>query len=154
MDYMTTPEHPDRPTRLVLVTAGLSATGGLVGAVTAASAVSIIVVLSGGIYTLTSGGTPGLLAVAAGFGAFCGLIGAPLRGWGLLQRVPLGRGIFWTAIGTIVGAVGGELLQSINPFAPLVPGVLAGAFLGFVGAGIGLRAHSRPTQPTAIDESV
>ena len=136
------------------MTAGLSATGGLVGAVTAASAVGAIVILSGGVHALTSGGTPGLLAVAAGFGAFSGIIGAPLLGWGLLRRVPLGRGIVWTAVGTIVGAVGGELLQSVNPFAPLVPGVFVGAFLGFVGAGIGLRVHSRLTQATAIEEAV
>ena len=136
------------------MTAGLSATGGLVGAATAASAVGAIVMLSGGADALTSGGTPGLLAVAAGFGAFCGIIGAPLLGWGLLQRVPLGRSILWTAVGTIVGAIGGEfLLQSVNPFAPPVPGVFVGAFLGFVGAAIGLRVHARRAQAASVQEA-
>jgi hypothetical protein len=151
---MTTLEHTDRPTRIVLVTAGLCATGGLVGAVSAASVVATLAIHSGGVHALTSGGTPGLLAVAAGFGAFCGIIGGPLLAWGLLRRVPLGRVILYTAAGTILGAIGGQLLQPVNPFAQTVPGVLAGAFLGFVSAGIGLRVHSRLTQATSVDGAV
>ena len=151
---MTTLERIDRPTRIVLVTAGLSAVGGLVGALAAASAVGAIAILYGGVSALTAGGTPGLLGVAAAFGAFCGLIAAPLLGWGLLRRVPLGRVIVWTAAGTIAGAVGGDLLQSVNPFAPLLPGVLVGAGLGFITAGIGLRAHSRRAESTAVDAAV
>ena len=136
------------------MTAGLSATGGLVGAISAASAVSTIAILSGGVDALTSGSTPGLLLVAAGFGTFCGIIGGPLLSWGLLRRVPLGRVILWTAVGTILGAIGGELLQPVNPFAQSLPGVLAGAFLGFLSAGIGLRVHSRLTHTTSVEEAV
>src|SRR5688572_21004485 len=146
-------ETTDRPTRIVLVTAGLSVIGGAVGAVTAASAVGAIALLSGG-HGLTSGPMPGLLTVALGFGAFCGMIGAPLLGWGLLRRVSLGRAILWTAVGTIGGAIGGELLQSVNPFPPAVPGVFVGAFLGFVGAGIGLSVRSWQLQATIIEEAV
>ena len=151
---MTTLERTDRPTRIVLVTVGLSATGGLVGAVSAASAITTIAIVSGGVSVLTSGGTPGLLGAAAGFGAFCGILGAPMLGWGLLRRVPLGRAILCTAVGTILGAVGGELLQPINLFVQSLPGVLAGAFIGFVSAGIGLRVHSRLTQSTSVDGAV
>src|SRR5687768_15691424 len=144
--YMTTLERADRQTRIVVVTAGLGATGGLVGGISAVSAVSAIVILTGGVDALTSPGTPGLLGVAAGFGAFCGIIGGPLLGWGLLRRVPLGRAILWTAAGTILGAIGGELLQPFNPFGQSLPGVFAGAFLGFASAGITLRVRSRRTQ--------
>ena len=147
-------EHTDRPNRIVLVTAGLSATGGVVGALSAASAVGAIFLLSGGSDALTSGPMPGLLAVAAGFGAFCGIIGAPVLGWGLLRRVPSGRAILWTAVGTVVGALSGELLQSLTPFAPAVPGVFVGAFLGFVGAGIGLHLQSQRAQATVVEEAV
>src|SRR5687768_2929380 len=108
-------ETTDRPTRIVLVTAGLSVMGGAVGAVTAASAVGAIALLSAGFHGLTSGPMPGLLTVAAGFGALCGMLGAPVLGWGLLRRASLGRAILWTAVGTIGGAIGGELLQSVNP---------------------------------------
>ena len=152
---MTTLERMDRPTRIVVVTAGLSATSGVVGALTAASAVSALFIVSGNVDVLLAGGPPGLLSVAAGFGALCGLVGGPLLGWGLLRRVPLGRALVWTAVGTIVGAVGGEALRSvITPFGPLLPGVLTGAFLGFVAAGIGLHVHARPAQSRSIDAAV
>jgi hypothetical protein len=137
------------------VTAGLSAAGGVVGALTAVSAVSALFLVSGHIEILLAGGPPRLLGVAAAFGAFCGLVGGPLLGWGLLRRVPLGRALVWTAAGTIVGAVSGESLRAVLSWSgPIVPGVMLGGFLGFVIAGIGLRVHAHLTEPRSRDAAV
>ena len=142
---MTSLQSTDRDTRIALVTASLSATGALIGAVCAASSMAIIAVTAGGLSALVSGGTPGLLAVAAGVGAFVGIIGAPMLGWGLLRQVPLGRVILITAIGTIGGAVISEWARFLNPYARIIPSVIAGAFMGFLLSGIGLRIHARRT---------
>jgi hypothetical protein len=137
--YMDTLDQTDRRTRIVLVTTALSLTGGLVGALCGGAALSVIVIASGGASVLTSDGPPRLLSVAAAFGACCGMVGGPLLGWGLLRRVPLGRAILWTAVGATAGALSGELLRAIGLMPPAVSGVLAGALLGFVGAGVVLR---------------
>ena len=102
---MTSLLSTDRDTRIALVTASLSATGALIGAVCAASSMAIIAATAGGRTALTLGGMPALLAVAA---AFVGIIGAPMLGWGLMREVPLGRVILITALGTIGGALIGE----------------------------------------------
>ena len=99
----------------------------------------------GGLPALTLGGMPGVLAIAAGAGAFVGIIGAPLLGWGLLRAVPLGRVILITALGTIGGAVLGEWARFLNPYATIIPSVIAGAFVGFLLSGVALRIHARRT---------
>ena len=137
----------------MLVTAGLSATGGLVGAGCAVAALSTIAIISGNASVLTADGPPPLVGVVAAFGACCGMVGGPLLGWGLLRRVPLGRAILWTALGTTVGAISGELLRSVDLMPPTIPGVLAGAVLGFVGAGVVLRARTG-RRPSAIGAAV
>ena len=142
---MTSLQPADRDTRIALVTASLSATGALIGASCAVTSVAIIAVIAGGFPALVSGGTPGLLAIAAGVGAFVGIIGAPMLGWGLLRQVPLGRVILITALGTIGGAVLGEWARFLNPYAGIIPSVIAGAFMGFLLSGIGLRIHARRT---------
>ena len=140
---MTSLQSTDRDARIAIVTASLSAAGALIGAVCAASSVAIIAVLAGGATALTSAGTPGLLAIAAGAGAFVGIIGAPMLGWGLLREVPLGRVILVTALGTVGGAVIGEWARFLNPYAAIIPSVVAGAFAGFLLSGIALRIHAR-----------
>lgn len=142
---MTSLQSTDRDTRIAVVTASLSAAGALIGALCAASSVAIIAVITGGFPALVSGGTPGLLAVAAGAGAFVGIIGAPMLGWGLLREVPLGRVILVTALGTIGGAVIGEWARFLNPYADIIPSVIAGAIAGFLLSGIGLRIFARRT---------
>jgi hypothetical protein len=137
----------DRPTRIALVTAGLGVAGGVVGSICSAAAVTLIAGIEGGVGLLASREFAGLFGVAAAFGAFAGMIGAPVLSWALLRRVPLGRAALFTAIGTVVGAVGGELARPLNPYGRTVPGVLVGALLGFIGAGVlaRLRAPIRPT---------
>jgi hypothetical protein len=139
----------DRPTRIALVTAGLGVIGGVVGSICSAAAVTLIAGIEGGVGWLASREFAGLFGVAAAFGAFAGMIGAPVLSWALLRRVPLGRAALFTAIGTVVGAVGGELARPLNPYARTVPGVLVGALLGFIGAGVLARLRT-PTRPATI----
>jgi hypothetical protein len=139
----------DRPTRIVLVTAGLGAAGGVVGSICSAAAVTLIAGIEGGVGLLASREFAGLFGVAAAFGAFAGMIGAPVLSWALLRRVPLGRAALFTAIGTVIGAVGGELASPLNPYARTLPGVLVGALLGFIGAGV-LARLCTPTRTATI----
>jgi hypothetical protein len=151
---MTSSRGTGKVARVALVTVGLSASGGLVGAVCAAAAVTVIAIAEDGIASLASGATLRLLGVAAGAGAVVGMAGAPLLGWSLLRRVPLGRAILVTAFGTVVGAVGGELLNPLNPYVQTVPGVVGGALAGFLVAGIGLRIAARRAPPTTVERAV
>ena len=144
----------DRATRVALVTTGLSATGAVIGALCAASSVAIIAVAGGGLETLTTGPTMGIIELSAAAGAFVGMIGAPLLGWGLLRRVPLGRVILVTALGAIIGAVVGEWTRPFNPYPRTMPGVIAGALIGFLLSGIGLRLLAQRELMSAADEAV
>ena len=146
---MTSLTISDRPIRIALVTAGLSLAGAVGGSLCSVAAVTLIAGIEGGIAALGSRELAGLLGIAAAFGALAGMIGAPILGWALLRRVPLGRTALFTAIGTIVGAVGGELTRSLNPYARNVPGVLVGALLGFVAGGVVARLRT-PTRLTTI----
>jgi hypothetical protein len=148
---MTSLLRIERPARVAVVTAGLSATGAVFGAVCASSSVAIIAVLAQGLDALAADSIPPLLGVAAAFGGLVGILGAPLLGWGLLRRVPLGRVLLTTSVGTVLGAVGGEWARALDPYPRLLPGVLAGALLGFVLAGIGLAVHSRSARATSTD---
>ena len=146
---MTSLTISDRPARIALVTAGLSVAGGVVGSVCSAAAVTLIAGIEGGIGTLVTRELAGLLGVAAAFGGLAGMIGTPVLSWALLRRVPLGRAALFTAIGTIVGAVGGELTRPLNPYARTIPAVLIGALLGFIAGGLVARLRT-PTRPATI----
>ena len=146
---MTSLTVSDRSIRIALVTAGLSVAGGVVGSVCSAAAVTLIAAIEGGVGTLGLHELAGLLSIAATFGAVAGMIGAPVLSWTLLRRVPLGRAALFTAIGTILGALGGELTRPLHPYARTIPGVLVGALLGFIGAGVVARLRTL-TRPSAI----
>ena len=146
---MTSLTISDRSVRIVLVTAGLSGAGVVVGAISSVAAVSLIALIEGGVGSLVSREFHGLLGIAGAFGAVAGMIGAPALSWTLLRRVPLGRAMLFTAIGAVVGALGGELTRPLNPYARTVPGVLVGALLGFIGAGVLARLRA-PTPPATI----
>jgi hypothetical protein len=110
-----------RPARIALVTAGLGVAGGVVGGICSAAAVALIAGIEGGVGMLATRELASLLGIAAAFGAFAGMIGAPALSWALLRRVPLGRAALFTAVGAVVGAVAGELAQPLNPYAPTEP---------------------------------
>ena len=137
---MTSSARNEQAARVVIVTAGLSLTGGIVGALCGVVAVGVVIAsAAGGFGELASVTGRSLLSLAAGAGALAGMLGAPLLGWGLLRRVPLGRAIAVTALATVIGAVAGDLLNPLNPYAHAVPGVIGGALIGFVAAGAVLR---------------
>jgi hypothetical protein len=120
--------------RIVAVTAAVSAVGAVTGALCAMAALLISVPIR------TGGHVPGAGAFlgAAGLGAKLGAVGAPLAGWLLLRRVPLGRALGWTSAGTVLGAV---LLWGVPGAGPII-----GAVLGALTAAIVLRVR-HPTHP-------
>jgi len=108
--------------RILAVTAGLAATGAVVGAVIGAATLFTYMVLSEGIGAFRM--SPMVLAFGGGVGGVIGLVFAPVASWTLLRRVPLGRAIVTAAIGTVLGAFAGGV--AIGP----VLGAVAGFFVG------------------------
>jgi hypothetical protein len=143
MNEVVSSPRMDRVARIAVVTAGLSLTGGVIGAVCAASAAGVLMIIEAGVRAFFSHATLQLLGPAMGFGFVVGAVGAPILAWGLLRRVPLGRAILVTACGTVLGAIAGELVRPFQYLTHGVPGFLAGAFAGFVVAGVGLWIHAR-----------
>ena len=106
-----------RIARIAAVTAGLVATGAVVGVLMAAT------------WLLSAGHMLGLLLNLDGvlfFGAYAAVTGAvlePLAAWLLLRHVPLWKVIGGTALGTLAGSLLGLVGDGQMGFA--------GAFLGF-----------------------
>jgi|SRR5688572_15833518 len=83
----------------------------------------------------------------AGTGAGLGAVLAPITAWAFLRRVPLGRALVETAIGTTLGAAVGLVIGSIGKPDALqvmaLPAGLVGALIGFIAAAIRLRFATR-----------
>jgi hypothetical protein len=117
--------------RVAAVTIGLMGAGAVAGALAGAIA------LASSLF-ITDNDTSGFgLLFGAFFGAPLGAITAPILGWLLLQRVPLGRWFVESAAGTAIGGVTGWITTTSGT-AEVVNG-LAGAFIGCVVAAIRLR---------------
>jgi hypothetical protein len=131
----------ERFSRIALITLGLSASGVIVGGVLGALLVGLVSLVSvdslGGISDLLFG---------AEFGAVVGAVLAPVAAWTLMRHVPIWRAIAETAIGTVVGAGVGMLLepQFHNWMSPIPLGVL-----GFVLAAVRLRLTRRARTESA-----
>jgi hypothetical protein len=129
--------------RIVAVTAGLAAAGGIFGALAAMIPVGALSAVFG-----FDGDTVGVLfAVAGGTGAVLGAVLGPAVGWAVLRTVPLGRAIGGTFLGTVVGGSIGLAVgflgipigvPTILPWAPVI-----GAVLGFGSAAAGLARRYR-----------
>lgn len=144
----------DRLYRVAIVTSALSGTGAIVGAFCGAVAITAFTVIEFGAGSVFSRGTPQLIGMAVVYGALAGSVAAPLLAWGVLRRVPLGRAIVVTALGTVIGSVVGELYRPLNPYVRTVPGVIVGAFAGFLLSGIALRLGTRAMRhPPSPDSS-
>ena len=131
------------PRRIVAVTLGLSAAGAVFGGLAGSASLGVALVLSEGV-----AGFKGLrvLAIPGVIGAVLGSVCAPLAGWLLLRRVPLGRAFAGLTVGTIVGGLAGWFFPAWflpATFDPVTqPIVAAGA--GFLGATVLLRVqHAR-----------
>jgi hypothetical protein len=134
------------PLRALVVTLGLVAAGGLVGAACGALAFALVLALVGGPLE------PGLLAIGGAFGAVTGTIVAPLVSWLLLRHVPLGRAMVQTALGTILGGAIGFFLPVLGLGVAVVPGFLWGGLVGLTAAAVRLRLAT-PKTPAACLES-
>ncbi len=121
------------PARILAVTLGLAVAGAVFGGVAGAIALAISLVLSRDYGHLNE---PVLFAVAATLGAMLGTACAPLAGWLLLRRVPLGRAFGGLTVGATLGGVAGWFLP--RSFAH-GDGVLIAAALGFLVAAVVLR---------------
>jgi hypothetical protein len=95
------------PKRIVAVTLGLSAAGAVLGGLAGAGALGAALLISDG-FALFSG--LAILAVPAIIGAALGSVCAPLAGWLLLRRVPLGRAFGGLVLGTVFGGLFGWFL--------------------------------------------
>ena len=122
----------------VRLTLGLAVAGATFGAVAGAVALGTGLVLSQDFDRLKE---PLLFAVAATLGAMLGAGCAPLAGWLLLRRVPLGRAFGGLTVGAIIGGVVGWFLPRSIAHGD---GILITAAIGFLCAAVVLRiTHAR-----------
>jgi hypothetical protein len=128
---------PYGPGRLIAVTIGLSLAGAGFGALAGAMVLITSVLLSRGADAVTD---PIILVLGAMPGAILGAACAPVAGWLLLRRVPLGRAFGGLTIGTVLGGVLGWFL----PLADnrITSSIVVGAF-GFLLAAIVLRVRHK-----------
>ena len=99
------------------ITAASTAVGAVAGLATAA-VLATIIEGPGGLADL------GLFTFAGGVGAACGAILGPAAAFGFMRRVPIGRLFAETALGTIIGGVGGLLLLPIGIFGVVTAGAV------------------------------
>ena len=95
-------------------------------------------------------GSTRVIAVGTAGGAALGAVLAPLTSWGFLRRVPLGKALLQTTVGTTVGAAIGLAVDSVG-LTPrfIIPASLVGAIVGFLAAATRLRFASRTPARTA-----
>ena len=131
MDPRSSSAEPtfSRPVRILILTAALALTGATMGAVLGAL-VSVMALGPEGVVLI-----PPFIWMGVYFGAIIGGILAPLTGWLLLRRVPLGLAVGGTAVGTLAGAVIGLLLGGGN-------GSVMFAIAGFLGSAVLLRLNA------------
>lgn len=140
--------------RAIVVTAGLSGAGMMLGGVCAATAVCIAVAFESGISALLSSVSLWNLLRIAATGAVIGGIAAPAYVWAVMRRVPLGAGAASTALGTVVGAIVGNRIAPINSSGmSYTPGILCGALVGFVLAGVLARMVWGRSRASEFDEA-
>ena len=137
-----------RVSRILLVTAGLSLAGALLGGLAATVALATIVQTTA--LAKHTGGTitSDMLVVAAGDGAVFGLFLGPLIAWLALRRVPLGQALVASTAGTAVGAIVGASLPFVGP--------MTGAVAGLVGTSLWLRHRGsvqRVTETSSVTSS-
>ena len=91
-----------------------------------------------------------VIGAGAAAGAALGAVLAPLTSWVFLRRVPLGKALLQTTVGTTVGAAIGLALDSGGLTQRLgFPASLLGAIVGFLAAATRLRFAPRTPAGTA-----
>jgi hypothetical protein len=127
-----------RPRRILVVTAGLVAAGAVFGAIAGAIAVVISVMLAEDPAAVAE---PTLYLIGAYFGAPIGAVSLPIVAWVLLRRVPLGRVILGSVVGTVLGGVAGWILPVMDD--QVLRGLL-GAGAGFLAAAVLMSLRPAP----------
>ena len=119
--------------RILAITSGLVGLGAGAGAVAGTAVAMVIGVIEGGLRELIDFE---LAAFGAAYGAVLGAVLLPIAGWLLMRRVPLGRALLGTTLGTIAGGL-------VGWFAPMhgdqFERALLCAFIGFGVAVVRLR---------------
>lgn len=122
-----------RARRILAVTAGLVVFGAAAGAIAGALVAVLAITLSLGPREALD---LDLVAFGATLGAPLGALLLPASGWLLMRRVPVGRAMLGTMLGTIAGGVTGWFVPlHIDQFYRTI----LGGFLGFVLAVVTLR---------------
>ena len=126
--------------RVATITLSIAAIGAVIGGALGAALLAVWALrlrISGREF-ITGAGT------GAGVGAALGAVLAPITAWAFLRRVPLGRALAQTSIGTTLGAAVGLVVGTFAWATPTTTLVgLAGALLGFLVAAIHLRFATR-----------
>jgi hypothetical protein len=91
-----------------------------------------------------------VIGAGAAAGAALGAVLAPLTSWVFLRRVPLGKALVHSTVGTTIGAAIGLAADSLGPTHRfIVPASLIGAIVGFLAAATRLRFAPRTRAGTA-----
>jgi hypothetical protein len=126
--------------RVAAVTLSIAAIGAVIGGALGAALLAVWGLRLGvrGADILASAG------FGAGVGAGLGAVLAPLTAFAFLRRVPLGRALAQTSLGTTAGAAVGLLLGSVGASSlASLPVGLGGALVGFLAAAVRLRFATR-----------
>jgi hypothetical protein len=113
--------------RILAITAGLIGLGAGAGAAAGTVVAMVVGVFEGGLAELID---LELAAIGAVYGATLGALLLPIAGWLLMRRVPIGRALLGTMLGTIAGGL-------VGWFAPIHGEQFEHALL-FAIAGFGL----------------
>jgi len=132
------------PSRVMTVTGGLLLAGGIVGGLVGGGLLGIFATIAR--ITGAETGLPPLrvFGIAAGAGAIIGAVTGPPLAWLLLRRVPIGKALLHTAVGSVIGGLlGGVLTFTGITGRNAFPWFFATVFAGYVGAALRLWLISR-----------
>ena len=130
-----------RRSRVLAVSIGLAAGGAIAGALAGVAVAALVASL---MQTSRAALDLGLLAIGAAFGAPLGAVLFPLAGWLLMRRVPLGRALLGTSVGTIAGGVIGWFVPAGSD---IIGRTLIAGLIGFAIAVFVLRRSSGASRP-------
>ena len=134
------------PSRVLAVTGGLLLAGGVVGGLVGGGLLGIFAAIE---QIAGSGrGLPPLrvFGFATGAGAVIGAVTGPPLAWLLLRRVPIGKALLHTGVGSVIGGLlGGVLAFTGIAGRNAFPWFFATVFTGYVGAALRLWLISRRT---------
>lgn len=112
-------------TRIGVITLGLAAAGFVVGGTVGVLMMVILLLLDGRF-------EPGMLLYGGVVGGGIGALLGPVAAWLLMRHVPLWLAMSGTALGTLLGGIGGMVVGTAGAS-------LIGGFLGFSASAVYLR---------------